>query len=101
LEGLGELISLGLQPSLLSSLVAFPLAALLGFLFPLIPAVSHFGKLAHDASLRGHADGLRPWREVQIGAKMRPEHKMSRDRVHRCAGQRANRIPPPLPRGNA
>src|SRR5712671_3248924 len=99
LEGVGKPIALGLHPSLLSSLVALPLAALLGFLFPLIPAVSHFGKLAHDTSLRGHADGPRPWREVQMGAKLSPEHKLIRDRVHRCADQRADRISPPRQKG--
>ncbi len=101
LEGVGEPIALGLHPSLLSSLVALPLAALLGLLFPLIPAVSHFGKLAHDTSLRGHADGPRPWREVQMGAKLSPEHKLIRDRVHRCADQRADRISPPRQKGNS
>ena len=53
LEGVGEPSALGLHPSLLSSLVALPLAALLGLLFPLRPAVFHFGALAHDPSLRG------------------------------------------------
>ena len=62
LEGLSELISLGLDALLLSSLVALPLAMLFGFFFPLIAAVCHFGQLAHDVSFRGHSDGLRPQR---------------------------------------
>jgi hypothetical protein len=66
LEIVGELIALALNPSLLSSLVALLLAALLSFVFPLIPAVSHFGKLAHDPSLRSPCDDLRPWRKVQL-----------------------------------
>ena len=66
LEGLRDLISLGLDARLLSSLVAFPLAALLGLVFPLIPAVVHFGQLAHDASLRGSSNGTRPWRGGRV-----------------------------------
>lgn len=62
LEGRRDLISLGLEARLLASLLAFPLAALLGLVFPLIPAVVHVGQLAHDASLRGSSHGTRPWR---------------------------------------
>jgi hypothetical protein len=62
LEGLGELIALGLDAGLLSSFVALSLPALLGFGLPLLPAVLHCGQWAHDGSLRGHPDGPRPWR---------------------------------------
>src|SRR4249920_1244983 len=72
-ESLGDLISLGPKARVLSSLVALPLAALPGFVFPLIPAVLHFGKLAHDASLGGNSDGPRPWRGP-VGPKMSPQH---------------------------
>src|SRR5439155_1832106 len=78
-EGLGDLISLGPKACVLSSLVALPLAALPGFVFPLIPAVLHFGKLAHDASLGGNSAGPRPWGGGPVGRKMGPQHKMSRD----------------------
>src|SRR5467141_3884687 len=69
LEGASQLIALGFDACLLSSLVALPRAVLLGFLFPLISAVFHFGQLAHDASLRAHPDGPPPWRG-QIGLQM-------------------------------
>jgi len=62
LEGLRELIALGLHTGLLSSLVTLRRAAPLGLLFPLLPAVFHCGKLAHDGSLRGSSDGPRPWK---------------------------------------
>src|SRR6266446_1389697 len=61
-QGLGDLLSLGLDARVLSSLVTLSLAALLGLMFPLIPAVLHFGKWAHDMSLGGNFDGPSPWR---------------------------------------
>jgi hypothetical protein len=93
-ESVGELIALGLDTPLLSSLVTLALAALLGFLFPLSPAVFHFGELAHDASLRGHSNGSRPGSEMQVGLTMSHEHKMIRDPMHRSADRRAERLSP-------
>ena len=100
LEGLRDLISLGLDARLLSSLVAFPLAALLGLVFPLIPAVVHFGQLAHDASLRGNSNGTRPWRGGQSGPKMSLEYKISRYEMHQCATGRGDGILLPPPKGS-
>ena len=43
-ERLGGLVALRLEASVLFALVALSLTALRGFLFPLIPAVLHFGQ---------------------------------------------------------
>ena len=101
LEGVGEPSALGLHPSLLSSLVALPLAALLGLLFPLSPAVFHFGALAHDPSLRGNSNGPRPGSEMQVGLTMSHEHKMIRDPMHRSADRRTERLSPLPHKGSA
>ena len=59
------LVSLGAEARDLLALVSISLAALLGFVFPLISAVFDFGKLAHHASLcstpmaPGHGGGCR------------------------------------------
>jgi hypothetical protein len=71
-ESLGELIALGLDARLLSSLVAFPLASLLGFVFPLIAAMSHFGQLAHNVSLSGNGEGQRSGCKMPIGPTLSP-----------------------------
>jgi hypothetical protein len=98
LEGLGELIALGRDAGLLSSLVAHDLPALLGCVFPLIPAVLHCGKLAHVVSLRGNPDG--PRLGGPMGPKRSLEHTMIRDEVHRSAHCRANGLRPPPIKGN-
>lgn len=47
-EGLGDTVALSLEARTLFALVALALASLFGFVFPRIPALVHFGKLAHD-----------------------------------------------------
>jgi hypothetical protein len=78
-EGLGDLIVLGPQASMLFALVALPLTSLFGFGLPLVPAVSHFGPLAHDEASRVNSNGPRPRSGVQVGLKRSLEHKMIRD----------------------
>jgi hypothetical protein len=77
------------------------LASLLGFVFPLIAAVFHFGQLAHDGSLRGDSNGPSPGCEIQIGPTLSPAHKMIRDKVHRSAERRAQRPSPPPHKGRS
>src|SRR5712692_3831670 len=71
LEGGGDSVALRLEASALFALVTLALAALLGFVFPLISTVLHFGELAHHVS-SGPLDGLRPCHGVAIGRKMSP-----------------------------
>lgn len=58
-EGVGGSISLGSDTRLLFTLVALALAALLGFVFPLISTIFHFGQWAHHVS-SDPLDGPRP-----------------------------------------
>ena len=46
-EGVGGAVSLGCKASDLFALVSIVVASLLGLVFPLLPTVWHFGKLAH------------------------------------------------------
>jgi len=70
-EGGGDSVALRLEASALFALVTLALAALLGFVFPLISTVLHFGEWAHHVS-SGQLDGLRPCHGVAIGRKMSP-----------------------------
>jgi len=71
LEGLGDSVALRLEARTLFALVALVLAALRGFVFPLISALFHCGKLAHHV-YSGQRDGPRPWNGVGVGLKMSP-----------------------------
>ena len=70
-ESFGGLVALRLEASVLFALVALSRTALLGFVFPLIPAVLHFGQWAHHLS-SDQRDGPRPSQGVEVGIKMSP-----------------------------
>jgi hypothetical protein len=65
-EGGGDSVALRLEASTLFALVTLALAALLGFVFPLISTVLHVGALAHHVS-SGQLDGLRPCHGGAVG----------------------------------
>jgi hypothetical protein len=58
---------------LLATIAPRPLSltALLGFIFPLIPAVLHFGQWAHRLS-SDQLNGPRPSTGIEVGIKMSP-----------------------------
>ena len=70
-EGCGDSVAFRLEASALFALVALALAALRGFVFPLISTVGQFGELAHHV-YPGQLDGPRPWSEVEVRRKMNP-----------------------------
>jgi hypothetical protein len=70
-ERLGGLVALRLEARVLFALVALSLTALLGFLFPLIPAVLHCGQWAHHLS-SDQLNGPRPSDGIEVGSKMSP-----------------------------
>jgi hypothetical protein len=70
-ESFGGLVALRFEASVLFALVALSLTALLGFIFPLIPAVLHFGQWAHHLS-SDQIDGPRPSHGIEVGIKMSP-----------------------------
>ena len=65
-------ISFGSDARSLFTLVAFSLAALRGFVFPLISTVFQFGQLAHHV-FSDQPDGPGPYNGLEVGIPMSPE----------------------------
>ena len=70
-EGLDGPISFGSDARSLFTLVALSLAALRGFVFPLISTVFQFGQLAHHV-FSDQPDGPRPYNGLEVGIPMSP-----------------------------
>jgi hypothetical protein len=68
-EGCGGAVSLGRDASELFALVSLSLTALLGFVFPLIATMFHFGELTHDARALISCHVHRPWGPGGLGLR--------------------------------
>jgi hypothetical protein len=70
-ESFGGLVALRLEASVLFALGALALTALLGFLFPRIPAVLPFGQWPHHLA-SDQRDGPRPSQGIAVGITRSP-----------------------------